>query len=143
LLAAELALAASEGKRAFELLAVNGNVPGNRAELFLWAQALTQSGQAATAAQPLQSWVAIHPSDAQAWLLLAAAFSAQGQRLSAVRAEAESFAAHLDYAAAQNRFKAAQDLARQNGQVDHIEASIIDTRSRQLAALVREQALER
>jgi predicted Zn-dependent protease len=104
---------------------------------------MTQTGQAALVSQHLQTWVASHPSDAQAWMLLANAYTALGQRLRAVRAEAESYAAHLDFAAAQNRFKAAQDLARQGGQIDHIEASIIDTRSRQLASLLREQALER
>jgi predicted Zn-dependent protease len=143
LLSVELALAAGDAKLARDQLALTSAVPKNRAVFFLWAQALTQTGQAEGVAQQLQTWVAAHPSDAQAWLLLAAAYSAQGQGLRALRAEAESFAAHLDYAAAQNRFKAAQDLARQGGQVDHIEASIIDTRSRQLAALMREQALER
>jgi hypothetical protein len=60
-----------------------------------------------------------------------------------VRAEAEAHAARLDDAAALNRFKAAQDLARQGGAVDHIEASIIDTRTRQIELRQREQALER
>jgi predicted Zn-dependent protease len=143
LLATEMALAAGDARLAREALGETSGVPGERAALFLWAQAMTQTGQAALASQQLQTWVAAHPSDAQAWLLLAGAYTVQGQRLRALRAEAESFAAHLDYAAAQTRFKAAQDLARQGGQVDHIEASIIDTRSRQLAALLREQALER
>ena len=40
--------------------------------------------------------------------------------------------------------KAAQDLARKSGAGgDHIEASIIDTRRRQLESMLREQALER
>jgi predicted Zn-dependent protease len=143
LLTAEMALAAGDAKLAREQLAVSSGAPRSRPVLFLWAQGMTQTGQAALVSQHLQTWVASHPSDAQAWMLLANAYTAQGQRLRAVRAEAESYAAHLDFAAAQNRFKAAQDLARQGGQIDHIEASIIDTRSRQLAALLREQALER
>ena len=44
---------------------------------------------------------------------------------------------------ARDRLKAAQELARQGGVVVHIEASIIDTRSRQIESLLREQALER
>ncbi len=50
--------------------------------------------------------------------------------------------AHYDYAAAIDRFKAAQDLARR-GQGDHIEASIVDTRLRAVEALLREQAREK
>jgi hypothetical protein len=43
-----------------------------------------------------------------------------------------------------DRFKAAQELVRRSGAGgDHIEASIIDTRTRQVALLLREQALER
>ena len=53
-------------------------------------------------------------------------------------------AARYDYAAAVDRFKAGQDLARRGGpQVDHIEASIIDTRLRAVESLLREQAAER
>ena len=47
-----------------------------------------------------------------------------------------------------DRFKAAQDLVRRMAREgtlgnDHIEASIIDTRARQVQLLLREQALER
>ena len=46
--------------------------------------------------------------------------------------------------AALSRFKAAQDWGRKNGAgTDHFEASIVDTRTRQVELLVREQALER
>ncbi len=49
------------------------------------------------------------------------------------------------YAAARDRFKAAQDLIRMRKAsgavpIDHYEASIIDTRARAVEALVREQA---
>jgi hypothetical protein len=43
-----------------------------------------------------------------------------------------------------DRFRAAQDLARRGtSRDDHIEASIIDTRTREVASLLREQAAER
>jgi hypothetical protein len=43
-----------------------------------------------------------------------------------------------------DRFRAAQDLARKaRTPADDIEASIIDTRTRQVASLLREQAAER
>ena len=111
----------------------------------LSSQARVNGGRAADAAQRLQTWVALHPRDAQAWQLLGAAYTAQGQTLRAIRAEAEAQVAHLDYQAAMDRFKAAQDLARKAsaGGGDHIEASIIDTRARQVESLLREQALER
>ena len=114
-----------------------------RASVLLGGQALTSTCHASQVAKPLQTGFASHTRDSQAWQLLSAAYAAQGKRLSALRADAESYAAHLDYAAAQNRFKAAQDQVRLDGSTDHIEASIIDTRSRQIAALLREQALER
>ena len=82
------------------------------------------------------------PQDATAWQLLAQASQAQGQQLRALRAEAEAQVAMLDYSAALDRLRAAQALARQPG-ADHFEASIIDTRARQLESTVREQALER
>ena len=121
-----------------------------RPELFLSAAVLLRSGQAAEAAQRLQTWVATHPRDAQAWQLLSSACAAQGQTLRAIRAEAEVQVALLDYAAAADRFRAAQELVRQmlkpgasGGMPDHIEASIIDTRARQVQSVLREQALER
>jgi len=68
----------------------------------------------------------------------------QGQPLRAVRAEAEAQVARYDYAAAVDRFKAGQDLARRGGAAnDHIEASIIDTRLRAVQSLLKEQAAER
>ena len=48
--------------------------------------------------------------------------------------------ADYDYAAAVDRFKAAQDLARKAGAgADYFEASIIDTRLRAVEELLREQ----
>jgi len=88
--------------------------------------------------------VATQPRDALAWQMLAHAYQAQGQTVRAVRAEAEVQVALLDYQAAVDRLKAAQDLLRRGGAGgDHIEASIIDTRTRQVESLLREQALER
>jgi predicted Zn-dependent protease len=141
LLTAEIALGAGNPAPAAAL--ADAASPG-RPELILSSQARVASGRAADAAQRLQTWVALHPSDAQAWQLLAGAYTAQGQTLRAIRAEAEVQVAHLDYQAAMDRFKAAQELARKAGsRGDHIEASIIDTRARQVALLLREQAAER
>lgn len=141
LLAAEVALQAGNAAPAAALDAASTGRP----EVMLSSQARVQNGRAADAAQRLQTWVALHPRDAQAWQLLSAAYTAQGQTLRAIRAEAEVQVAHLDYQAAMDRFKAAQELARKAGAGggDYIEASIIDTRARQVESLLREQALER
>lgn len=140
LLAAEVALAAGDAATALRELP-----PGEgRPELLLRTQVRLRLGSAAEMAGPLQTWVALHPRDAGAWQLLAGVWQAQGQPLRAVRAEAEAHAARYDYAAAVDRFKAGQDLARgSRSPADHVEASIIDTRLRAVESLLREQAAER
>jgi predicted Zn-dependent protease len=120
-----------------------------RPELIMAAQVATQQAGAELegVAQRLQSWVLTRPRDAQAWQLLAAAYTAQGRRLAAIRAEAEAQVALLNYSAAVDRFSAAQALLRQGpvgtAAADHIEGSIIDTRKRQVALWLKEQTLER
>jgi predicted Zn-dependent protease len=166
LLGVELLLAKGDSSGALQLLGKAGNAEAatSRPKLFLTAQARLQNatktqpelgrspastGTAATSGlaasiQDLQTWVAGNPRDAQAWQLLASAYAEQGRTLSAIRAQAEVNAAQLDYPAALARFKTAQDWARKNGAgTDHYEASIVDTRTRQVELLVREQALER
>jgi predicted Zn-dependent protease len=140
LLVAEVAFQAGDSARALALAGAAG-----RPEIILSSQAGISAGRPGETAQRLQTWVALHSRDAQAWQLLASAYAAQGQGLRAIRAEAEAHVAHLDYQAGMDRFKAAQELARKPsaGGVDHVEASIIDTRARQVESLLREQALER
>ena len=149
LLGAEMALAFNDARQA---LSLTGSLPASasadlrRPDTLLTAQALIGTGQATAAAAQLQSWVAAHPRDAMAWQLLSSAYGAQGQTIRAVRAEGESRVAVLDFAPALDRFKAAQSLAREmsnKSSADHIEASIIDTRLRQVALLLKEQAVER
>ena len=131
----------------------------SRAELFLTAQAhlqLSTAGPVAAApgtrpanslaaiTQQLQTWVAGHPRDAQAWQLLSSTYAAEGRTLSSIRAQAEVNVAQLDYPAALSRFKTAQEWARKGGAgTDHFEASIVDTRTRQVESTIREQTLER
>ena len=114
-----------------------------RAELLLQAQAMLAAGQTADVSARLQTWVTEHPKDATVWQLLASAYGKQGQVVRAIRSEAEGRAAQLDYSAALDRLRAAQTLMRSSpGNADFIEGSIIDTRSRQLEVLLREQALQ-
>jgi predicted Zn-dependent protease len=140
-LLAEVALAGGRTERALALIDANAR---SRPEVLLRSQARLATGGASEVAQALQSWVATQPRDALAWQVLAHAYQAQGQTVRAVRAEAEAQVALLDYQAALDRLKAAQDLLRRGGGGgDHIEASIIDTRTRQVESLLREQSLER
>ena len=160
LLKLEVEIAAGEDARAAALLRATSDDVGTegasvfaqrRPELFLRAQLALRVGpveQLSDVAQRLQLWVLAHPRDAQAWQLLSSASAAQGQTLRAIRADAESQTARMDYAPALERFKAAQELARQarsgsTAAADHIDASIIDSRRRQVESLFREQALER
>jgi predicted Zn-dependent protease len=162
LLEIEVALASGNVQRAAAVL--DGLAPGisvsegvsltqRRTELFLRAQLAAQAGatgHASRAAQELQIWVLAHPRDAQAWQLMSSVYSVQGQTLRAIRADAEAQVARLDYAAALDRFKAAQELTRKGNlgdagkaTQDHIESSIIDTRKRKVELLLKEQSLDR
>ncbi len=141
LLGMELALAGDDPRQVLTLIG-NGPAAALRPEVMLSAQALIRTGQPAVAAQRLQSWLGDHPRDAHVWQLLSTAYAALGQTLRAIRADAEAQVAHQDFAAAMDRLKAAQELVRR-GTSDHIEASIIDTRARAVALLLREQAVER
>lgn len=161
LLGVELAMAQGHVQQAAALL--KGSVPGAtepaRVEMLMAAQVATvaRSQMAAqselateparnleTTLQQLQTWVAAQPRDALAWQRLASAYEVQGRTLSAIRAQAEVHAAQMDYPAALARFRAAQEWTRKNPKaVDHFEASIVDTRARQVESRVREQALER
>ena len=111
----------------------------------LQTQARLQTSKGPDMTNALQTWLATHPRDATVWQLLAATYRQNQQPLRAVRAEAEAQVAHLDYGAALDRFRAGQELVRQGGASasDHVEASIIDTRAREVQAVLKEQAAER
>jgi len=158
-LAAEMDLTARDRSRmqvraladGFAAAAINTQPASwRRPELLLQAQAAHQANlpeALAAAVQRLQTWLAQQPQDALAWQWLASLYAAQDQSLRALRAEAEAQAARLDYTGALDRLKAAQDRIKASGgansSADLIDASIIDTRVRQLQALVREQVAAR
>jgi len=156
-LAAEIDLAArdlprQQVRRLTEQLGTSDTAGGQprRPALLLQAQAALQANlpdTLALSAQNLQNWLARYPQDALAWQWLASLYATQNQTLRALRAEAEAQAARLDYAGAIDRLKAAQERMKAAGapssSADHIDASIIDTRLRQVQALLKEQALSR
>ena len=155
LLQAELHVAAGAPALAVNLLAPLSAANLNsrdRASVLALARsrvATDQPPQARGAAQEMTQWLGQQPRDASAWMVLSAAYDRLGDGLRAIRAQAEARWVELDYAAAVDRFKAAQELARQmarDNQLDragHIEAAIIDARLRESEALRREQALQR
>ena len=108
------------------------------------AQINNLTGHAEESAQDVRTWLADHPHDAQAWQLLASAYGAQGRTVAAVQAEAEVNAAQFDFAQALVRLSAAQDLVRRGDVgMDYIEASIIDTRRREIESLLKAQTTDR
>ena len=155
LLQAELHLNAGAASLAVDVLSphkTNAMNTKDRATLLSLARsrvATEKPEQAKLAAQEMSLWLTQQPRDASAWLVLSAAHEREGDGLRAIRAQAEARAMELDYPAAVDRFKAAQDLARQlvrDNKLDragHIEAAIVDARLRELEALRREQALQR
>jgi predicted Zn-dependent protease len=114
----------------------------NRAELFLISQAHIVNNEADKASSALRAWVASHPQDALAWQLLSKAYAAQKQTIRAIRADAEGQVALLDYAAALDRFRAAQEMVKSFASAqdrDFIEESIVDVRTRQVQELLKQQ----
>ncbi len=114
-----------------------------RPELMAAAQALQRlPGHAwqADITRQLRQRVLAAPHDAQAWNLLGSLLTAQGQALAGLRAEAEAQAARLDWEGAIDRLRAAQELAKRSPlqPAEHIEASIVDSRLREVQARWRE-----
>ena len=114
----------------------------SRASALLGAQAALVTGQPQRAVSRLQAWVALQPRDALAWQTLSRAYAVQGQSLRAIRAEAEARAAHLDFAGAADRFKVAQTLPAAQRSADAMELAIVDSRRREVEALLRESVRE-
>ncbi len=117
-----------------------------RTQLMLQAQIALDLNQPVVLSQvtrQLYTRVASHSDDALAWQWLSRLHTAQGQSLQALRAEAESRVAQLDFEAALDRLKAAQTLVRASdptrSRADHIDASIIDVRRRQIELIIKDQ----
>jgi predicted Zn-dependent protease len=139
-LSAEVELAGGAAPKAAALLDAKSR---ERPEMILAAEAATAMRQPAPMIPALRDWVAANPRDALAWHTLANLYGAQNDTVRAVRADAEANVAILDYPAARDRFKAAQELMRKPGvPIDHYEASIVDTRARAVEVLVKQQAEE-
>jgi len=93
-------------------------------------------------ASTLQTWVAVHPLDSLAWGELAQTWAKLGQPLRSIRAEAEARYALGDLQGAVERLRAGQRLARSGGQVDFIDASVLDSRLRAIEGQRRQIAAD-
>jgi len=127
-----------------EIAAAVGALGADRARPVMLARASGAIGRAAAAdpnagtvlqreTEELQTWVAEHPRDALAWTLLSQCAEPLGQKLRAIRAEAEAHAANGDLLGAIDRLRAGERVTR-TGRLDFVEASIIDSRLRELEA---------
>lgn len=148
-LQAQLALARGDTARARQVLAEGSNSGApdpSRAGLLLRAElGLADASEIALreGAEALQIWVAEHRDDASAWQLLSQISERQGQKLRALRADAESQAALGNLPGAIDRLRAGQQVARRGGPgTDFIEASVIDARLRDLLAQRRSLVAE-
>ncbi|HMC15979.1 MAG TPA: hypothetical protein VKI18_10130, partial [Albitalea sp.] len=83
-------------------------------------------------ADELQTWVSAHPKDAEAWSVLGQLWGRLGQKLRALRADAESRYTLGDLSGAIDRLHAGQRMARGGAGTDFIEASVIDARLRDI-----------
>ncbi len=150
LLQVQLRLNRGEPALALQTLDAISVDAGGRAPMLMRAQAALDLQQRSGGAAPLlrdstetlQTWVAEHPQDAGAWTLLGATAEAIGLRLRALRAQAESRAAIGDLSGAIDRLRAGQDAARHASGQDFIEASVIDSRLRELQGQRRQLAVE-
>jgi predicted Zn-dependent protease len=93
----------------------------------------------------LREQVLNYPLDAQAWNTLANLLAAEGQALPSLRAEGEAQMARMDWQGAIDRFRAAQDWAK-NHQLQagvHNRGLDVVARLRHAQSLMREVQAER
>ena len=88
-------------------------------------------------AEELQTRVAVQSSDATAWAVLGRLWAKAGEPLRSRRAEGEAAYALGDLRGAIDRFRAGQGQMRPGNPSDFIEASVIDSRLREVQAQLR------
>jgi predicted Zn-dependent protease len=149
LLQVQSLLERGEAARADQALAPllrDNDKTGSRAVLLASAQvalAMPQEGERLKrSADELQTWTTLHPTDGTAWTQLGAAWRELGQGVRAARAEAEARVAVGDLNGALDRLRAGQRMVRPNNPTDFIEASIIESRLRDVEAQRRRRDAE-
>jgi len=111
----------------------------DRATVLWGVQSQMALRQWSGASERLRAWVVQHPRDALAWQLLSQVQWQLGQRVAALRAEAESRVAVMDFQGGLDRLQAAKALT---GPQDEWEQIIVQTRLRQVAERLKESQRE-
>jgi beta-barrel assembly-enhancing protease len=135
LLAAQSQLERGDAPRAEALLKPYAGDVSRPVALLAGRIALAPASSEAIAKQradELQTWVAGHPQDAEGWSVLGQLWGKLGQKLRALRAEAESRYVLGDLTGAIDRLRAGQRMAKSGAGADFIEASVIDARLRDI-----------
>jgi len=115
-----------------------------QAHAALLAAAPVREAALRDAAERLQTWVVAQPQDALGWQLLGDCTQALGQRLRALRAQAEARVLLGDLTGAIDRLNSGRQLVRTGAVAqDFIEVSIIEARWRELQARRRALLAER
>jgi predicted Zn-dependent protease len=112
----------------------------DRATVLWGVQAHMALAQWAVAAERLRGWVVQYPRDALAWQLLSQVQWQQGQRVAALRAEAESRVAVMDFQGGLDRLQAARAI--KGSEEDEWEQVIVETRLRQVGERLKESQRE-
>jgi predicted Zn-dependent protease len=107
----------------------------DRATVLWGVQSQMALRQWSLASERLRAWVVQYPRDALAWQLLSQVQWQQGQRVAALRAEAESRVAIMDFQGGLDRLQAAKALT---GAQDEWEQTIVETRWRQVTERLKE-----
>jgi beta-barrel assembly-enhancing protease len=113
-----------------------------RGEWLAAARAALRLGDNAAVVAKAQPWVVVHPLDAAAWDVLAAAREQQGQVLRYLRAQAEAQEARGNTEGAIDRLVAAQRWSREHPQQDPVEAQVVLTRERALRQAQAERKID-
>jgi predicted Zn-dependent protease len=125
-IAATLAPLAGDHSRALQLARA-------QAALARWRMGDAQApGLLRASTEELQTWVAEHKGDALAWQNLSQCAEPLGLHLRSLRAGAEAAMARGDVLGAVDRFRAAQRAAKSAGPDEYLEASIIESRLREV-----------
>ncbi len=136
LVAARARRAAGDVKGAGEILAAaRARYPYSRAVLYADVASLQEAGQGEAALAALADAIRLYPRDARLYELRAKTYAALGKRLAAHQAQGEAYALQGSLPAAIEQLQ----LARQAGDGDFYQLSVVDARLRELRA---QQAVE-
>lgn len=117
-----------------------------RPELFIKAQLASKGIQTESTLSALKTWLAYFPQDARAWQYLSSIYEFQQNKLGQLRALAEVEIAHMNWAGAKERLRAAQLWADTTGNLSsqqRLDLAIIDSRLSLVNQSIRERQIKK